>query len=422
MIHTVFSHKHRLVRILSGLVLLATLGLGQLLNAYAGGVLYVAPTGNDANSCLTMSNACGTIVAAVSKASSGDTIIIATGTYTETITIDKELTLIGFGADATIINQGRIVVSSATVRIYDLAITNGYDDSGGALLNTMGVVTLGYTSILSSHANSGGGIYNYQGTLVLDHSIVADNSVVQYGGGIFNNVGSVSISHSTIMSNTACNVNCLYLTSRALTVTKPLTGFNSYGGGISNEFGSMTIDASAIVSNSAATFADGINNGGILVITNSTISGNGSYGLWSSPALTLTNVTLSNHILQGLRVFGPGASLRNTIIANTTSGSNCTGSGIVSLGHNLSSDSSCTLNASGDLTNTNPLLGPLQDNGGPTPTHALLSGSPAINHADNIGCPAADQRGIARPQAGVCDIGAYESVFPYSTFLPVVGR
>ena len=95
---------------------------------------------------------------------------------------------------------------------------------------------------------------------------------------------------------------------------------------------------------------------------------------------------------------------------------------MVSLDHNLSSDSSCSLTGTGDLPNTNPLLGPLQDNGGSTLSYELLRGSPAINHGDNARCPPTDQRGIARPQAGICDIGAYEYVFPFTMILPVIRR
>jgi hypothetical protein len=88
---------------------------------------------------------------------------------------------------------------------------------------------------------------------------------------------------------------------------------------------------------------------------------------------------------------------------------------LTSLGHNLDSGNTCGFNpAIGDLVNANALLGPLQLDGGPTPTHALLAGSPAIDAGDNTGCPATDQRGISRPldvvaaNATVCDIGAFE--------------
>ncbi|MCS7222228.1 MAG: choice-of-anchor Q domain-containing protein [Anaerolineae bacterium] len=95
---------------------------------------------------------------------------------------------------------------------------------------------------------------------------------------------------------------------------------------------------------------------------------------------------------------------------------------MTSQGHNLSDDATCAawLTASGDLNHTDPRLGPLQDNGGPTPTHALLPGSPAINAGTNVGCPPTDQRGVPRPQGPRCDIGAFERGF--TVYLPLVMR
>src|SRR5438874_2712934 len=71
-------------------------------NVAAGGPLFVSPAGNDANDCQTFATACRTIGAAITKALAGDTLIIASGMYTEGVTLDKNLTLIGFGSDATI--------------------------------------------------------------------------------------------------------------------------------------------------------------------------------------------------------------------------------------------------------------------------------------------------------------------------------
>src|SRR5262249_31184738 len=104
-----------------------------------------------------------------------------------------------------------------------------------------------------------------------------------------------------------------------------------------------------------------------------------------------------------------GGTLKNTIVANNFPGGNCAVVG-VSAGHNLSSDGSCGFTAPGDLNNTDPMLGPLTNNGGPTETHALLAGSPAID-AGSGDCPpaGADQRGIVRAQGAACDIGAYEA-------------
>jgi uncharacterized repeat protein (TIGR01451 family) len=116
---------------------------------------------------------------------------------------------------------------------------------------------------------------------------------------------------------------------------------------------------------------------------------------------------------------GGSTVVRNTIVANNVtqpSGpavSNCAGV-LTSQGNNLDNGNTCGFTASGDLQNTDALLGSLADNGGPTRTHALLSGSPAIDAGASVSCPATDQRGVTRPQNGdgngaaLCDMGAYE--------------
>jgi hypothetical protein len=100
------------------------------------------------------------------------------------------------------------------------------------------------------------------------------------------------------------------------------------------------------------------------------------------------------------------------VIASNSSG-NCqdAGSGtFVSLGFNLDDDDTCDLTDPTDLPNTDPMLGPLQDNGGATFTHSLLPGSPAINAIPPADCAYDDdQRGVARPQGEGCDIGAFEA-------------
>jgi hypothetical protein len=113
--------------------------------------------------------------------------------------------------------------------------------------------------------------------------------------------------------------------------------------------------------------------------------------------------------------------LANTIIAGN-SDKDCDLSPwgtLVTYGHNLDRDGSCQLTAPGDQPGTDPKLGPLQNNTGPTQTHALLQGSPAIDGGDNQYCPTIDQRGVPRPAGAACDIGAYE----YFAFnLPGSGR
>jgi hypothetical protein len=128
--------------------------------------------------------------------------------------------------------------------------------------------------------------------------------------------------------------------------------------------------------------------------------------------VSLTNATITGNAAEqggGLFTEDSGSStLTNSIVASNTAGSDCSGS-MASLGHNLDSDGTCGLSSPGDLTNTEPLLGQLTNNGGATLTHALLPGSPAIDAGDPNACPATDQRGIARPSGTACDIGAFES-------------
>jgi len=112
-------------------------------------------------------------------------------------------------------------------------------------------------------------------------------------------------------------------------------------------------------------------------------------------------------------------SFRGSVISNPGM-TNCwldeVNTGVVgSSGHNIDSDGSCGLTDPTDLSNVDPLLGPLQSNGGPTPTHALFRGSPAIDRIPTAACLyAQDQRGGARPREGDgappsgCDVGAYE--------------
>jgi hypothetical protein len=132
---------------------------------------------------------------------------------------------------------------------------------------------------------------------------------------------------------------------------------------------------------------------------------------FSTAAAEFVHATVSGNSGDGgaLAASSGRIALHSSIVANSLSGSNCAGT-IEDCGHNISSDASCLFTNVGSLVNTDPLLGPLADNGGPTPTMALLPASPAINAGDSLSCPPTDQRGVSRPQLGGCDIGAFELV------------
>jgi hypothetical protein len=140
---------------------------------------------------------------------------------------------------------------------------------------------------------------------------------------------------------------------------------------------------------------------GALSVTNTTVTGN------SAPAGTASGILVAS--------FGAPASMvvTNSILEGADGAFGCAIEGgaaatITSGGGNIDNDGSCPLTADGDQPFTDALLGPLAANGGPTETHLPAAGSPAIDGAQSGPCPAVDQRGVARPVGGGCDIGSVE--------------
>lgn len=208
----------------------------------------------------------------------------------------------------------------------------------------------------------------------------------------------------------------------------------SNGGGIDVDgSGSLTMTHSTVVGNATTANGGGIAAaGGAVDLTNVTLSTNTADqggGLDCGGACTLTNVTVTGNIAptngDGVRQSGAGTvTFVNSIVANNASGgvSECDGAdaNLVSSGYNIGSDASCDFDGTGDQENTDPLLGTLQDNGGPTLTHAIAGSSPAIDTGDSSVCVGpdndTDQRGSLRPAGVSCDIGAYEAAaIPFCT-------
>ena len=189
--------------------------------AHAAGPWYVAPGGDDADDCLSWATACATLGGAISKASSGDTIYMAAGTYDDTnVFISKNLTIIGAGMDDTVLDgaaDGRVmyISGSSVVSVSGLTVRNGSSQSGGGIYHIGDGLTLDGVRLTGNTASStGGGLYA-AGPLTMTNSIVDHNQAASNdGGGIYlNTTSAVLIENTAIYSNTAGYRGCLLYTS-----------------------------------------------------------------------------------------------------------------------------------------------------------------------------------------------------------------
>ncbi len=293
--------------------------------------------------------------------------------------------------------------SSATMTLTNVVIDGSTSTNQAAGINVGFGGGLDITDSRLSHCfagNSGGAIYNTNAAVVnITRSTLSENSATSVGGAIFNGTGTVNITASTISGNTVTSGN------------------GAVGAGL--------------YSNGTGTYN----------ITNSTLSGNSSSGnggairIWSGNGIGHANITNSTISGNSAR-FGAGidadtgalVTIKNTIVAGNTASNfapDIIGT-VTSQGYNIIGNNqfATVTPATGDQIGTpstpiNPLLGPLQDNGGPTFTHALLNGSPAIDAGNAFGATS-DQRGLARPADRVTvtnvsdgsDIGAFEAQVP----------
>jgi uncharacterized repeat protein (TIGR01451 family) len=377
----------------------------------------------------------GSLRQAIANATAGDTITLSiTGTIALTsgrLTITNDLTIAGPGAASLTIsgnNASQIFgVFGATVVLSGVTMSGG--DAGGGQgggIENWGTLTLTDSVVTGNNARIGGGIYS-SGTLNLTRSTVSGNTVSQSGGGLYINGATATLTDSTVSGNASLD---------------PAGSFA--GGGFHISSGTVNLTRSTVSGNTSGK-GGGFWSGGNLNLTNSTVSGNSATagiggGIWvGTGTLTIVNSTITGNssAMHGGGIFDNSAdwhtagiidispnditSLVNTIIAGNTAmeAPDCYGGPVTSLGNNLlGRDSFCNYSsAAGDLVGTfgspiYPSLGSLADNGGPTFTHPLLTGSPAIDAGGDSAAPPIDQRGVARPQGSASDIGAFELEVP----------
>jgi CSLREA domain-containing protein len=224
---------------------------------------------------------------------------------------------------------------------------------------------------------------------------------------------ALTLSNTTVTGATAGSGVLLFgggIDFRAVNVT--FTGNTGmHGGAIDGSGGAVTLENSTVTGNTASAQGGGIYLGGAastLTALNSTISGNtapaGSGVYVDAGAATLTHVTLADGLFTDTGATPGASNLRGTIIGG------CSGGAPASQGANLEPGTTCGLAGAGDRPGADPLLGALENNGGPTDTRLPASGSQALDAAPGCPPPATDQRGVARPQGAACDIGAAEIV------------
>ena len=387
------------------------------------------------------------------------------------LVIKKDLTITGPSAGIVIQRRStdpvfRIlrVGADVSVRLTNLTLRNGKTDgTGGGIIN-FGRLAIANCRVAGNSATHGGGGIDSHGRLELTNSSVANNSgggissdgnltvanslVTGNGGAGIVNQGRFTLANSLVADNSGSGIvnvgaefrdNFGQITNS--TIARNSTEGN--GGGIANiNSGRLTIIKSTIVGNSA-TNGGGIANDGrvrasaIVTLANSTVSGNSASrdgggifnptGLEVPNSVGLTNTTVTRNSAEvGGGIFNGGEAytpLRNSLVAQNSAP---TGPDVI----NTVGFSSASFSLIGDGSGSglsdgvdgnqvgtasapiDPKLGPLADNGGPTQTHRLLPGSPAIDAASSSDCPATDQRGVARPQGAGCDIGSFERIAP----------
>jgi hypothetical protein len=368
-------------------------------------------------------------------------VTIHGNTATNSATVDLDLSVFGGGIHQ---DSGTLTVTGSIITGNTAGIsgagTNGFVKGGGIHKVGVGTVTITDVTIHGNTANNnatveldlsafGGGIHQDSGTLTVTGTTISGNTAgisgtglngFIKGGGIHNAGATATIDNTTISGNTATNEATLDI------------DLSCFGGGIHQDSGTLTVTGSTISGNTA-TNGSGLDElsghchaGGIslatndsVTFTNSIVSDNNAEGI-----LRLSEDRLVNDlIIESSTIVGDIASdhavmFHNAIVTGTLpnrDGPSFPGPGNGTVFATYSLIQQPPLSGVDDsaakgtnLLGADPMLGDLMPNGGPTETHALLAGSPAINSADPFDFPDTDQRGVQRPQGLGADMGAFE--------------
>lgn len=392
----------------------------------------------------------GTLRQALADATAGEEITFSvTGTITLTsaeLTISQNQIITGPGSTNLTISGGgsfRVFnITTGIVSMTGLKITGG-NDVDGAGMHAAASLTLSDIIVDSCVASGdGGGIFN-SSSIVMSGCVISNNSSVGRGGGIFNS-GTITDAGSIFTANQSTdNGGAIYssgtYTGAGLYISlNDSDGFS--GGGIFNggtlsltectvdantgnlsgdaiydNFGTTTLTRCTVMNHAAATSSAVYEEFGTLIILNSTFSGNVIAIFNNFGAIGSSNCTITANETGISQASGSVLTIYDTILAgNSVEDLTSDAGDVTSSGHNIFGNTSNPITpAAGDqsiLTYAGLIIGPLQNNGGPTSTHALLTGSPAIDAGDNTSAPATDQRGAgyARVINSTIDIGAFE--------------
>jgi hypothetical protein len=396
----------------------------------------------------------GSLRQALTDANDGDTITFAItgiiGLTSGELLVDRSITILGPGANTLTVAraQGAPIFRIFHVMPSHIVIIQGVTISNGS---TFQGLTIGGAGIWNDHSNltvnncvltgnavdhqvSGGGISNDAGdsgsaSLTINNSLIAENNLganeaVNFGGGIYNygihGSATLTINNSTISGNQAFQGGGLFS-----------------DGGVTGSIAAVTINNSTFSGNYADQYAGGIMNeadeGGLatVIVINSTFARNSSCNcnFFAGAIFNDGNTQPGGAVLEMANTIFQGDLTNPANIFNQ-------GGVVISDGYNLTNDAGVLntnggigdFNALGDQINSDPLLGPLQDNGGPTPTHQLFAGSPAIDAGDPKFTPPPffDQRGpgFNRVVNGRLDVGSFEvqgpTVSPSPTPTPTI--